>query len=91
MALKYSECPTALNGGLLGTVHRGKLYPELEPVAFALQPGELSAVATSPMGVHLLRCDNIEPARELSLAEATPSIRRHLTMMREKACAQVAA
>ncbi|MFY9327012.1 MAG: peptidylprolyl isomerase [Georgfuchsia sp.] len=82
LALKHSECPTSLNGGLLGTVPRGQLYPELEPVAFALKAGELSAIAESPMGLHLLRCDSIEPARELSLAEASPSIRRHLEKMR---------
>ena len=87
LALKHSECPTSLNGGLLGTVQRGQLYPELEPVAFALQAGELSSIAKSPMGLHLLRCDSISPARELSLAEASPSIRRHL----EKKCGKIAA
>jgi len=30
-ALKHSECPTAINGGLLGTVPRGQLYPQLKP------------------------------------------------------------
>lgn len=38
-ALKHSECPTAMNGGLLGTLPRGQLYPELEAVAFpSLKP-----------------------------------------------------
>jgi peptidyl-prolyl cis-trans isomerase C len=35
-ALKHSECPTAMNGGLLGNVPRGQLYPQLESAAFAL-------------------------------------------------------
>ena len=83
-ALQHSECPTALNGGLLGTVPRGKLYPELEPVAFALQPDELSAIAESPMGLHLLRCDAITPARQLSLAEASAAIRSHLERARQR-------
>jgi nitrogen fixation protein NifM len=91
LALKHSECPTSLNGGLLGTVQRGQLYPELEPVAFTLQTGELSPIAKSPMGLHLLRCDSIQPARELSLAEASPSICRHLAKIREKARGQQAA
>ncbi|MGZ5008801.1 MAG: peptidylprolyl isomerase, partial [Methylobacter sp.] len=30
LALKHSECPTALQGGVLGTVPRGTLYPELD-------------------------------------------------------------
>ena len=81
-ALKYSECPTALNDGLLGRVSRGQLYPELEAVAFALAPGELSAPVESPLGLHLLRCDGIEEAQALSLAETTPAIRRHLEKLR---------
>ena len=85
LALEFSECPTALNGGLLGSVRRGQLYAELEPVAFALEAGELSALAESPMGLHLLRCDIIHVARSLSLAEVTPFIRSHLTKLREQA------
>lgn len=87
LALKHSECPTSLNGGLLGTVPRGQLYTELEPVAFALQAGELSAIAESPMGLHLMLCDSINPERDLSIAEASPSIRRYL----EKKRGQIAA
>ena len=81
-ALQHSECPTALNGGLLGKVPRGSLYPELEPVAFALQAGELSTIAESPMGLHLLLCEAINAPRELSLAEASPFIRRQLERQR---------
>jgi len=84
-ALQYSECPTALNAGLLGTVSRGQLYPELEPVVFALQPGEISVVAESPMGLHLLLCDSINVAQELSFAEASILIRRHLEKLRRSA------
>ncbi|HZX33305.1 MAG TPA: nitrogen fixation protein NifM [Rhodocyclaceae bacterium] len=56
-ALRHSQCPTALEGGKLGVVKRGDLYPELEPAAFALGDDELSPVVESPMGLHLLRCD----------------------------------
>ena len=86
-ALKYSECPTALNGGLLGTVPRGQLYPELERMAFGLQAGELSVVVESPMGLHLLRCDAINASREISLAEASPFIRRQLEQSRRRQAA----
>lgn len=87
LALKHSECPTSLNGGLLGTVLRGQLYPELEPIAFALQAGELSVITESPMGLHLLRCDHINPERALSFDEARPSIRRLLEMKRSNGAA----
>ena len=83
-ALQYSECPTALNAGLLGSVARGQLYPELEPVAFALQPGEISQLAESPMGLHILVCDSINAAQALSFAEVSPAIRSHLETARKR-------
>lgn len=58
-ALRHSQCPTAMEGGQLGTVKRQQLFPELEDAAFALTTHELSAVLESPMGLHLLRCDEI--------------------------------
>lgn len=77
-ALKHSECPTALNGGLLGDVPRGKLFAELDPVAFALAVGEISAVAESPLGFHVLLCEGIQAASEAPLDEACVKIRSHL-------------
>jgi peptidyl-prolyl cis-trans isomerase C len=84
-ALKHSECPTAMNGGLLGKVPRGKLYPEVEAVAFGLAPGELSAVIESPLGFHVVLCDSIEAELLLPLAEVAARIREHLTASRRAA------
>jgi peptidyl-prolyl cis-trans isomerase SurA len=56
MAKKYSEDPgTAANGGDLGFTKRGRLVPEYESAAFALQPGELSGVVESPFGFHIIQ------------------------------------
>lgn len=60
-ALAHSHCPTAMDGGVLGPVKRGQLFPELEPAAFALAEGEISEVVESPMGLHVIRCDEILP------------------------------
>jgi peptidyl-prolyl cis-trans isomerase C len=78
-ALKHSECPTGMNGGLLGTLPRGKLFPELEAVAFGLAAGQLSAVVESPLGFHVLWCEAIDPGRGVPLSEAHEGVRKHLT------------
>lgn len=85
-AMKHSECPTALNGGLLGQVRRGQLYPELDAVLFDLAPMALSPVLESPVGLHLVRCDKIIPAGHARLDEARDKIREVLLTRRKRIC-----
>lgn len=83
-AMKHSECPTALNGGLLGELPRGTLYPELDAVLFEMKAGGISAPVESEIGFHLLRCDAIAPERTLSYAEVAASLRQQLTEERSR-------
>ena len=84
LALKHSECPTALEGGKLGDLPAGKLFPQLDEVLFKLKPGEISGVLESEIGFHLLRCDVITEARTLDLAQARPKIRKALGGKRKR-------
>ncbi len=87
-ALKHSECPTALEGGKLGDLPRGKLFPEIEQALFELNEGEVSDVIESELGFHVLRCDSITPASVLSYTKAKPSIRKVLEQKRKRAVQQ---
>ena len=78
-ALKHSECPTALNGGLLGEVQRGQLYPDLDQALFAMAEGAVSDVLESELGFHVLYCEKISPARTLAFTEVVDSLRQRLT------------
>lgn len=73
-ALSHSQCPTALQRGEMGAVKPGQLFPELESAAFALAPGEVSAVLESPVGLHLLRCGEVMPGQKLAFAEVRSRI-----------------
>lgn len=74
LALKHSECPTAMHKGLIGEVYRGTLYPELDEVAFSLKKGEISQVVQSEMGFHILRCEAITPKQTMGASEAMPKV-----------------
>lgn len=87
-ALKHSECPTALDGGKLGDLPRGKLFPELDKALFELNAGEVSGVLESELGFHVLRCDAITEADVLSLTQARPHIRKLLEQKRKRVCQQ---
>lgn len=85
-ALKHSECPTAMNGGQIGDVERGKLYPALDAALFAAHKGELSPVVQSELGYHLVRCDDIRPEGIAPYAEVAPRIRLVMEQNRRKMC-----
>jgi len=87
-ALKHSECPTALEGGKLGDLPRGKLFPELEAALFQLKAGEVSGAIESELGFHVLRCDTISEASVLGFAQAKQHIRKLLEQKRKRAYQQ---
>ena len=83
-AARHSQCPTAMEGGKLGVVKRQQLYAELEPGAFTLGDGETSAVLESPIGLHIIRCDEILPSGMLPFAEVRDRIIERLTDKRRR-------
>jgi len=83
-AATHSECPSALNKGLLGTLPQGKLYPQFDEALSLLPINQVSDIIETELGFHLLLCEAIEPARILSWAEVGPRIREHLQGEREK-------
>jgi len=58
-AARYSKDPgTATSGGDLGWFDKGKLFPEFEKAAFALQINQISAPVETPFGLHLIQTLN---------------------------------
>lgn len=56
LARFYSDDPgSASDGGELGFVERGTLYPEFEAVAFNLKSGEVSQVVQTKAGYHIIQ------------------------------------
>lgn len=55
-ARRHSGDPgSAVNGGDLGTVERGKFVPAFENAAFGLQPDEISQPIETPFGYHVIQ------------------------------------
>lgn len=85
LALRHSHCPTALEGGLVGSVPRGQLFPPLDKALFALGVGELSNVVETEIGLHLVRCDAILPQDIIPFDQVRPRILAALTRQRHRA------
>lgn len=55
-AARYSQdAATARNGGDLGWIGKGRLFPEFENVAYSLEPNEISKPVETPFGYHLIQ------------------------------------
>jgi peptidyl-prolyl cis-trans isomerase C len=85
-AKRHSECPTAMQGGRLGDVKRGQLYQELDSVLFSMQQGEISDIVETELGLHILYCEKIRPAKRMPLSKAYPRIREHLQERHRRNC-----
>lgn len=80
LAARYSECPTAMQGGLLGWVAAGQLYPSLEVAAWQLEAGSLSGIVESEIGFHIVQCDERRAAKRASFYEVKERLKEQLTL-----------
>ncbi len=99
IAKKYSDGPSAAQGGDLGTPFvRGKLAKELEDKTFAMKSGEVTDVIRTKEGYIILRVIShqkagIPPLKEvedriqnaLYYQKLQPALRAYLTKLREEA------
>lgn len=84
LAWKYSEDPYAVKGGDIGYIHRGRLAPELEDVAFKLKPGEVRGLIEVKAGYFIISVEDFIPSRLLGFDEIKDKLRDDLENKREK-------
>jgi peptidyl-prolyl cis-trans isomerase D len=89
LAKKYSEDEGSKpNGGDLDYFSRGRMVPEFEAAAFALEVGQVSDLVKSQFGFHIIKVVDKKPAVTRSLDEVRPQIEEQLK--RQRADQQIA-
>lgn len=84
-AKQHSECPTAVEGGLLGRVPPKKLYPELDQALFEMKEGEVRGPIESETGYHVLMCEKIEPGEKVAFSAVRDKLEDFLNDQQRKA------
>jgi len=98
IAKKYSDGPSAADGGALGMFKRGQLAKELEDKTFAMKSGEITDVIRAKQGYIILKVVDhqqagIPPLKDalpkvqdaLYFEKLQPALRSYLTKLREDA------
>lgn len=65
---------SAAQGGSLGDVHRGAMVKPFEDALFALKKGELSDIVKTGFGFHIIKVNDITPAKVKPYEEVRASI-----------------
>jgi peptidyl-prolyl cis-trans isomerase D len=83
IARKVSEDEgSASQGGDLDYFGRGRMVPEFEEVAFALEPGQISDLVRSQFGFHIIKVVDKRPATTRALDEVRDQIAEQLAYER---------
>ncbi len=103
IAKKYSDGPSAQDGGALGIFKRGQLAKELEDKTFAMKAGDVTDVIRTKQGYVILKVNDhqqagIPPFKDalpkiqdaLYMEKLQPALRAYLTKLREEAYIKVA-
>lgn len=80
LAEEYSDGPYAKKGGLWEFVTEGSgaFRPKVEKAAFSLAPKAVSDVIVSEIGVHLIKVEDVHPARTAPFTEVQDQISKKL-------------
>ncbi len=89
LAEENSEDPgSAAKGGELGYFKPGDMVKPFEEAAFALKPGELSALVRTPYGFHIIRVEDVKEAHTKTFEEAKAVLEKELRQEEAKKIAR---
>ncbi len=75
MAKKYSNCPSANNGGDIGFFQRkGSIVEEFAKVAFSMDVGEISAPVKTQFGYHIIKVTEKEEGQDVTYKEVSDMV-----------------
>ncbi|MBM7614973.1 peptidylprolyl isomerase [Alkaliphilus hydrothermalis] len=83
-AEKHSKCPSKAQGGDLGSFQRGRMVPEFEEAAFAMEAGAISKPVQTQFGFHLIKVMEKQPSEVSPLEEVKPQLTQQLVTMKQQ-------
>lgn len=82
-AKENSSCPSSSQGGDLGFFTRGRMVPEFEEAAFALEVGEVSEPVKTQFGYHLIKVEEKTAEVTRSFEEVKDQLQMNLVSQKQ--------
>jgi parvulin-like peptidyl-prolyl isomerase len=82
LAEQYSDDFYRVKGGDVGWMHRGRLEPDFEKVAFSLEVGKTSEPFRTAYGYNLMKVEGREPAQQMKFKEVRRALKAELEQKR---------
>ncbi len=87
LAKRYSEDPSAKNGGYLGVLRKDSVVEPFAAKLFSMQAGQISEPVRTRFGWHVIKVEKVNPARTLSLDEVKEKIKDKLLLDKARSMA----
>lgn len=85
LARQHSDAPTRQWGGAMEPIAKGQLARPIEDVAFALAPGQVSDLVSTPEGFHILKVEAVAAEASVAEGQARAPIRAYLARRKANA------
>lgn len=88
LAKENSSCPSAAQGGDLGSFPRGQMVKPFEDAAFALKVGQISDLVETEFGYHIIKVTEHQDPNQIAFDQAKTNIIEQLTQEKKQEAAR---
>lgn len=78
LAKEFSNDPSKENGGDLGFIHKGRLEPYVEDIAYTMKVGEISDVLQTIYGYHIIKLEEKKPPQNTQFSKIKEKLKKDL-------------
>jgi len=71
-------------GGSLGSFHSGQVVPEFDTILQKMKPGDVAGPIQTLNGYHVVKLDDVQPEKQMSLEESAVNLKARLSEEKRK-------